>query len=171
PPIMKLAGRLATAGLRMAIKGMGKLAGMASKAWNAAGRGLRALDNAISPRGVGVRALRASRAGAVFIPSWKDIKAGFQRLILRRPDRHHLFPQKFRAWFEARGIDIDRYTFEMSKADHEVIHLMGYNKAWRKYIDREAFIAQRRTPRQIMRKGVELMREFKFGGRHVPYHD
>ncbi|MCC6149730.1 MAG: hypothetical protein IT461_05725, partial [Planctomycetes bacterium] len=48
PPIMKLAGRLATAGLRMAIKGMGKLAGMASKAWNAAGRGLRAANGAKS---------------------------------------------------------------------------------------------------------------------------
>jgi hypothetical protein len=171
PPALKIVSRVASAGTRMAMKAMGRVGSVAKQACATLGRSLRALDRAISPRGVSVRGLHASRRGAVYIPGWKDIKEGFQRLILRRPDRHHLFPQEFRAWFEARGVKIDKYTYEMGAAEHSAIHSAGYNGKWLDFINEEASRASPYSSRDILRKGVRMKRAFDFDGPHVPYHD
>lgn len=52
----------------MALRITGEIAAMAAQAWNALGRTLRAIDRALSPRGIGVRGLRANLRGAVVIP-------------------------------------------------------------------------------------------------------
>jgi RHS repeat-associated protein len=35
-----------------------------------------------------------------------------------RVQRHHIFPQTFRTWFASKGIDIDRYTIELTQQSH-----------------------------------------------------
>jgi hypothetical protein len=37
-------------------------------------------------------------------------------------DQHHVFPQKYRAWFRERGIDIDDYCIEMTPPEHRALH-------------------------------------------------
>ena len=37
-------------------------------------------------------------------------------------DRHHIFPQSERAWFKARGIDVDDFCVDLSDFDHDMIH-------------------------------------------------
>lgn len=39
-------------------------------------------------------------------------------------DRHHIFPQSpaEKAWFAERGIDVDEFTVDLSKLDHQIVH-------------------------------------------------
>lgn len=37
-------------------------------------------------------------------------------------DVHHVFPQRYRAYFEERGIDIDRYCIRLPTSKHQVLH-------------------------------------------------
>lgn len=50
--------------------------------------------------------------------------------------RHHVFPQEFRKWFEARGFtgsrDIDNFTLELDEAAHQALHGGGNYKLARK---------------------------------------
>ncbi len=54
---------------------------------------------------------------------------GFSILRLERPPRHHLFPEAFRDWFTARGIEIDKYTVELDWGTHSALHY-GPNGGW-----------------------------------------
>lgn len=57
--------------------------------------------------------------------------------------RHHIFPQRFRAFFRARGIDIDRYTVELTEGRHlKSVHGRGdlltpgrFNAQWERFIE------------------------------------
>ncbi len=42
----------------------------------------------------------------------------------RITDRHHIFPQSAaeKAWFAERGINVDDFTVDLSKLDHQIIH-------------------------------------------------
>jgi RHS repeat-associated protein len=87
-----------------------------------------------------------------------------------RPPRHHIFTQENRAWFKERGVDIDRYTLELSQGEHSAAHSMGWNKEVQQFIDQEALWGSKYTPREILRFGAQLRREF--GLRHhkaVPF--
>jgi hypothetical protein len=41
------------------------------------------------------------------------------------PPDHHIFPQAFRSWFAARGINVDEFTVTLDKATHGAIHFGG----------------------------------------------
>ncbi len=52
-----------------------------------------------------------------------------QWLTSMTPQRHHVFPQKFRDWFKARGFDpskggpdIDEFTVEIAQWEHTLVH-------------------------------------------------
>jgi len=45
-----------------------------------------------------------------------------------RPPRHHVFPQEYRDWFDARNFDIDKITVELDRGTHSAIHTMGSNE-------------------------------------------
>jgi hypothetical protein len=42
--------------------------------------------------------------------------------------RHHVFPQEYRAWFRARGVDVDEYCIELTPPEHQAQHGGG---SWR----------------------------------------
>jgi hypothetical protein len=91
-----------------------------------------------------------------------------------RPPRHHIFVQEQREWFAARGVDIDRYTLELSWGDHSAIHTGGAADGWnarvRQFIDDEKLLRREYTRREVLKFGAELRREFGLGNvKVVPY--
>lgn len=57
--------------------------------------------------------------------------------------RHHLLPQKFRDFFGARGINVDKFTVELSQGQHlQGVHGRGdlltpgrWNQRWGEFIE------------------------------------
>jgi hypothetical protein len=89
--------------------------------------------------------------------------------------RHHLLPQKFRAFFSARGIDIDKYTVELSQGEHlQAVHGRGnamvpgrWNQLWEDFIA----INPNATSKDVFQFLGTLMDEFGLSDRTiVPYH-
>jgi hypothetical protein len=80
-----------------------------------------------------------------------------------RPPRHHVFIQEERGWFNARGIDIDKYTLELTQGEHSAAHTMGWNARVKEFIADEALLGRPYTRREILKFGAELRREFGFG--------
>ena len=93
--------------------------------------------------------------------------------LVQRPDRHHIFPQEERKWFEDRGFDIDRLTIELDDGTHSALHTMGWNrKIMERLTDAEIQNGQALNPQQIWKQGYGFMRsqglrEVKF----LPYID
>ena len=52
-----------------------------------------------------------------------DATAG--RAGASRPPRHHIFPRSERVWFEARRVEIDRYTLPLDAGTHQALHYGG----------------------------------------------
>jgi hypothetical protein len=46
-----------------------------------------------------------------------------------RPPQHHVFPQEERAWFAARGVDVDEFCITLEQSHHEAIHARPPAKA------------------------------------------
>jgi hypothetical protein len=44
-----------------------------------------------------------------------------------RPPQHHVFPQEERAWFAARGVDVDNYCVNISEDQHYALHKLDWN--------------------------------------------
>jgi hypothetical protein len=87
-----------------------------------------------------------------------------------RPPRHHIFAQEYRDWFEGHGIDIDRFTIELTQGEHTALHTMGWNDQIERFIEREAQSGERYTRREILEFGVWLRRRYGLRGRKVgPY--
>jgi uncharacterized lipoprotein (TIGR02269 family) len=88
--------------------------------------------------------------GAVFIIPWhnhhrRHLLPSQQKLIdeadakLNRPhEKHHIFPQAFKKWFERRGIDIHQWTMLIETSLHKSIHRGEsggpWNEAWWQFI-------------------------------------
>jgi hypothetical protein len=49
---------------------------------------------------------------------------GAQQARVTKPPQHHVFPQnaKDKAWFAARGVDVDAYCVDIAQSDHELLH-------------------------------------------------
>jgi hypothetical protein len=77
-----------------------------------------------------------------------------------RPPRHHIFVQEHRDWFKARGVDIDKYTLELTQGEHSALHRMDWNGAVQRFIDTEASMGRQWTRREILRFGARLRRQF-----------
>ncbi|WP_158502269.1 TIGR02269 family lipoprotein [Vitiosangium sp. GDMCC 1.1324] len=88
--------------------------------------------------------------GAVFIIPWRNhhlrhLLPSQQKLLAEidakanRPhEKHHIFPQEFKAWFESKGIDIHQWTMFIETSLHKSIHRGAsggaWNAAWRQFI-------------------------------------
>jgi hypothetical protein len=95
-----------------------------------------------------------------------------------RPDRHHIFPQARRSWFEQRGVDIDRYTLQLDKGTHSALHYGGgrgrgggfwNNEMMRRLLDREASLGRQLTAREILQEGARMRRDFANGFKVIHY--
>lgn len=87
--------------------------------------------------------------------------------LLRRNPRHHVFPQEHRAWFETRGVDIDRYTLQLDEATHQALHYGGgrgkgggywNRKIMERLRNREADLGRLLSPREVLLEGALLRR-------------
>jgi hypothetical protein len=79
-----------------------------------------------------------------------------------RPPRHHIFVQEQRDWFQARGVDIDKYTLELTWGEHSAAHTGGWNPRVKEFIGDEGLLGRQYTRREILKFGADLRREFGF---------
>lgn len=124
--------------------------------------------------------------GAVFIIPWgnhhhhRHLLPSQKQLIeeanarLNRPhEKHHLFPQEFKAWFERQGIDIHQWTMLIETDVHKHIHRGAsggpWNAAWRKFIREKR--ADKQVPQEeIWKHAWELCVRFGLMAPLQPYY-
>ncbi|WP_375769879.1 TIGR02269 family lipoprotein [Archangium gephyra] len=72
------------------------------------------------------------------LPSQKQLIAEANARLNRPHEKHHIFPQEFKAWFKEQGVDIHQWTMLIEKQLHERIHRGArggpWNEAWRQFI-------------------------------------
>ncbi|MCA9673993.1 MAG: DUF4157 domain-containing protein [Myxococcales bacterium] len=111
------------------------------------------------------------------------------RLGIQRPDRHHTLPQEEIKFFQERGFpgqDIDNFTVDLDKLDHEMVHGGNQSMArrhwkdheWntelmRRLRDEEALLQAAQGPDAKLSRAeiLEIMEDLRvrFGIDHLPY--
>lgn len=95
-----------------------------------------------------------------------------------RPDRHHVFPQAARDWFQRRGVDIDRYTLQLDKGTHSALHYGGgpgrgggwwNNTIMQRLHDAEAAAGRQLTNREILMIGKRMRDRYTPGIKTIHY--
>jgi len=117
-------------------------------------------------------------AEPIFIIPWNETSeeyaARFKREMEELPKRtwvkHHVFPQAFKKWFTARGVNIHEWTLVLDKQVHEKIHRGEsggpWNAEWERYIQINRF-----APRQAIHLfAVQMIFRFQLSGPVVPYY-
>lgn len=77
-----------------------------------------------------------------------------------RPPRHHIFVPEHVDWFRSRGVDIDRYTLELTQGEHSAVHTLGWNKDVQRFIESEKALGREFTRMEILRFGVRRRRRY-----------
>jgi hypothetical protein len=96
------------------------------------------------------------------------VRAGVSRI-----PRHHIFPQEFKTWFLRRGVDINRYTIEVTQGIHSAIHTwIGPGGGWnqvimKRLVEAETKAGRQLTQREILQIGAQLRREVGLQGHKV----
>ncbi|OJT25632.1 hypothetical protein BO221_07125 [Archangium sp. Cb G35] len=71
------------------------------------------------------------------LPSQKQLIDEANRKLNRPHDKHHIFPQEFKKWFDRRGINIHQWTMFIETELHQRIHCGErggpWNAAWRQF--------------------------------------
>lgn len=81
-----------------------------------------------------------------------------------QPPQHHVFPQEQRAWFKARGLEIDQYCVNVDQALHEAIHKLGWNeKVMTLMRDTEKAKGKKLTPAEMIAAVRPLMAANQLG--------
>ncbi|MBN1205173.1 MAG: TIGR02269 family lipoprotein [Myxococcaceae bacterium] len=84
-------------------------------------------------------------------------------------ERHHVFSQEFRPWFERKKINVDEFTILLEQLKHRSIHRGErggpWNAAWRKWI----LANDNATKEEIFRYAGQLIYEFELFGPVMPY--
>lgn len=102
---------------------------------------------------------------------------------MERPPRHHVMPKEgqWRKWFKDRGIDIDDFTVELSRAEHEALHGGGnwrlgrtWPGEWNKNItttllQREAAVGRMLTRPEILKIVTAEMRAYGIPIKFIRY--
>jgi uncharacterized lipoprotein (TIGR02269 family) len=106
------------------------------------------------------------------LPSQKQLIEEANRKINRPHDKHHIFPQEFKKWFELRGIDIHQWTMFIETKQHQSIHRGArggpWNAAWRQFIaEREGLKV---TKEEIWKHAWELCVRFGLMAPLHPYY-
>jgi hypothetical protein len=95
-----------------------------------------------------------------------------------RPPHHHIFPQQYKDWFKARGVDIDRYTLPLDEGTHGALHYGGgpgkgggfwNNEIMSRLMNQEAALGRQLTPREILQIGAQMRRQYAPGTKLVPF--
>ena len=103
------------------------------------------------------------------LPSQQELLARQAEQRKKPHERHHIFPQAFRRWFERQGIDIDEYLIPLEVEKHRSIHRGAnggpWNAAWLKFINAHRTGAPKE---EIHRYAGQLIYEFELFGPVVP---
>jgi uncharacterized lipoprotein (TIGR02269 family) len=106
-----------------------------------------------------------------FLPIFtKEQLQEIERAKGKPTERHHIFPQEFKEWFEIQGINIHAWTLVLLKEDHDRIHRGPsggpWNAAWRQYIKGK----DRVEKEALWRYAGELIFHFELYGPVMPYY-
>ena len=98
-------------------------------------------------------------AGAIHVGN--AVQAG-----VTKPPQHHVLPQEQRAWFTARGVNVDAYCVNVDQAQHEAIHKMDWNgKLMAAMKEREGLKKGAKLSKgEIEEVARAVMAQFKIGG-------
>jgi len=84
---------------------------------------------------------------------------------MARPPQHHVLPQEQRAWFAARGVNVDEYCVNLDQAHHEAIHKMDWNGQLMKAMKvREDGKGKKLVAGEIVDVARIVMGQFNIGG-------
>jgi hypothetical protein len=97
---------------------------------------------------------------------------------IKRPPRHHIFPQEMRDFFQQRGFnDIDNFTIPLDEATHQAIHKWMGSGAWNDVIKSRILAEEGRlgrllTKREMLDIGAKMRREAGLSHiKIVPFQD
>ncbi|WP_437962692.1 RHS repeat-associated core domain-containing protein (plasmid) [Sorangium sp. So ce119] len=121
--------------------------------------GIQGLSQALMSSGSGTTGPQGTPSAAVGVP-----QTPAALLAPVKIQRHHIFPQKFKTFFQARGVDIDKFTVEISQGHHlSSVHGRGelntpgrYNQRWAEFIETNP----NATAKDIYQFGGRLMDEY-----------
>ncbi|XYH93819.1 RHS repeat-associated core domain-containing protein [Sorangium sp. So ce1128] len=121
--------------------------------------GIQGLSQALMSSGSGTTGPQGTPSAAVGVP-----QTPAALLAPVKIQRHHIFPQKFKTFFQARGVDIDKFTVEISQGHHlSSVHGRGelntpgrYNQRWAEFIEANP----NATAKDIYQFGGRLMDEY-----------
>ncbi|WP_395836345.1 TIGR02269 family lipoprotein [Archangium violaceum] len=104
----------------------------------------------------------------IFVIPWKN----HHLRNLLPSQKHHIFPQEFRAWFTRNGIDIHQWTMFIETAQHRRIHrgTSGgpWNAAWRQFTQEKE--GKKVTKEEIWKYAGELCVRFGLMAPLQPYY-
>ncbi|WPB76573.1 TIGR02269 family lipoprotein [Archangium violaceum] len=104
------------------------------------------------------------------LPSQKQLIAEANERFNRPHEKHHIFPQAFKAWFKEKGIDIHQWTMLIEKQLHERIHRGArggpWNDAWRRFMTANPVV----TEEDIWKHAWELCVRFGLVAPLQPYY-
>jgi RHS repeat-associated protein len=120
--------------------------------------------------GIGVAFVVRATAAAILGENGMSVR-GASGVGASRPPHHHVFPQEEVKWFKDRGITIDEHTIPMSEAEHEAIHVRGWNKVIMERLrELEAAYGRQLVPDEIIYVGKKVCDEFKIPNSDwIPY--
>ncbi|NVJ23209.1 TIGR02269 family lipoprotein [Myxococcus sp. AM011] len=108
--------------------------------------------------------------GRELLPSQKRLLEMAKALATKPREKHHIFPQEFKDWFERQGINIHKETMLIDIDTHHRIHrgFSGgpWNGEWRKFRDNHTGATQE----DMYRYAREMIIRFDLVGPILPYH-
>jgi len=108
--------------------------------------------------------------GRELLPSQKRLLEMARALATKPREKHHIFPQEFKDWFERQGINIHKETMLIDIDTHHRIHkgFSGgpWNGEWRKFRDNHTGATQE----DMYRYAREMIIRFDLVGPILPYH-
>jgi uncharacterized lipoprotein (TIGR02269 family) len=84
-------------------------------------------------------------------------------------EQHHIFPRMFRPFFEAKKINIDKYTILLEVKKHRSIHAGPNGGPWNAAWDQWIIEHRGATQEEIFRYAGELIYKFELFGPVMPY--
>lgn len=108
-----------------------------------------------------------SKIAGIVGPIWRNIEKQGEVLIrngknlLEKYEKHHVFPVKFKDFFNSKGIKIDDYLLKLDRELHHLIHGKGghykdYRKEFGKWIEQN----KDAEPQKVFEKSGELMDKY-----------
>jgi RHS repeat-associated protein len=94
-----------------------------------------------------------------FVPAIGAVLSKGSKVAGKATQLHHVFPQAFKAEFEAVGIDIHEFTLELPASLHEDIHANGWNAEWESFLTEAS-----RSAEEMKQQAIDMIYDFQLQG-------